>query len=482
MANSIRINFIYNSFLTVSVYLFPIITYPYVSRVLGVANIGICGFVDSIIDFFCVVSLMGIGNMSIREIAKNKNNRNSLNDVFSQLLSLNTISTLIVSFALVIAIYTVPKLQEHKELMYIGLIKLLFNYLTIEWFYKGLENFKYITIRTFVVKLLYVVLIFLFVKQKEDYVVYYLISVIAIVLNAIINIIYSRRFVTFHFVKIISPLYLKPFFSYGIVSILNTLYTTFNVAFLGFVSNETQVGYYTTSYKIVSLILALFMALTTVLLPRMSLLLKAAKLEEFKSKLQMSQMVMISFVIPCVFFIESMSNEIVRLFLGSEYQGSVSPLRIMIPVCFIGSYEQILIVQALIPLNKDKAVLINTIVGAVCGICFNIIFVPLFNSCGSSLVLLISELSVLISAIYFLHKYIAFKMPYKTIFKEIVFTSPIIIICICTRMLMANDTYIIRLLISGILTIMYIYIWEIYIMKNYFYIDILNKIRKVTKL
>lgn len=479
MTNSLKINFLYNSFLTVSVYLFPIITYPYVSRVLGVTNIGICGFVDSIIDFFCIISLMGIGNMSIREIAKNKNNRNSLNEVFSQLLTLNTISTIIVSLVLIISISIVPKLQEHKELMYIGLIKLIFNYLTIEWFYKGLENFRYITIRTFVVKFLYIVLVFSLVRHKNDFTVYYTISVAAIVLNAVINIFHSRQFVTFHVAKNINKIYLKPFFLYGIVSILNTLYTTFNVAFLGFICNETQVGYYTTANKIVSLILASFMALTTVLLPRMSSLLKEGKIEEFKSKLQTSQTILISLVIPCIFFIEAMSNEVIRLFLGPEYEGSVLPLRLMIPVCFVGSYEQILIVQALIPMNKDKAVLTNTVIGAICGICFNIILVPLFNSCGSALVLLISESSVLLSAIFFLRKYIAFQFPFIAVFKEIVYALPIFFICLIICHIMGDSSYITKLILSGILTISYLYIIEILVLKRNIYINLITHKNKI---
>ena len=163
---SLKKNIFYSGLLTTANYIFPLITYPYVSRVLGVTNIGVYNFVDSIINYFLMFSTLGIGIVGIREIAKNKDSKNALQDAFSKLFTINTISTTIALVVLLILMHTIPKLEENYELMWIGVLKLIFNYLLIEWFFKGVEDFKYVTNRTIVVKAIYVVLVFIFVKEK----------------------------------------------------------------------------------------------------------------------------------------------------------------------------------------------------------------------------------------------------------------------------------------------------------------------------
>ena len=146
--SNLKANVIYSSILTIANYVFPFVTYPYISRVLGVTNIGICNFIDSIINYYIIFSMMGIGAVAIREISRNKDNKEKLSNTFNSILALNTISTAIVLIILFLSIILVPRLYIHRHLMYIGAFKVLFNYLLIEWFYTGTENFKYITKRS----------------------------------------------------------------------------------------------------------------------------------------------------------------------------------------------------------------------------------------------------------------------------------------------------------------------------------------------
>ena len=140
---SLKNNFIYSSILTVSKYLFPLIVYPYISRTLGLSNIGIVNFIDNIINYFVFVSMMGISTVGVREIAARKNNQDQLSKTFVSLLTLTAITTLIAIIALWVSMYTVPKLIPYQNLLYIGLVKLLFNFFLIEWFFTGMEEFKY---------------------------------------------------------------------------------------------------------------------------------------------------------------------------------------------------------------------------------------------------------------------------------------------------------------------------------------------------
>ena len=163
---SIKKNFLYSSILTTANYIFPLLTFPYVTRVLGVEGIGICSFIDSVINYFILFSVLGMSVVGTREIARCKDNTKELNKTFSSLFLFNTFSTSIALLVLIIAIFTIPQLHKHYTLMLIGAVKLLFNYMLIEWLYKGLEEFKFITIRTLLVKVAYVISVYVFVKSK----------------------------------------------------------------------------------------------------------------------------------------------------------------------------------------------------------------------------------------------------------------------------------------------------------------------------
>ena len=398
---TLKKNIFYSGILTTANYIFPLITYPYVSRVLGVANIGACNFVDSIINYFLILSALGIGTVGIREIAKNKGNKPDLQKTFSQLFTINTISTTIALAVLLIAMHTVPKLQENYDLMWIGVLKLVFNYLLIEWFFKGLEDFKYVTNRTIFVRCLYVLSVFVFVRTTNDVSIYYFLTSATIVVNAIINLVYARRFIKFKLCFSSLKEQTKSVCTLGVYNILTSLYTTFNVAYLGFVSSETQVGYYTTSTKIHTIILMAFTAVTGVMMPRMASILSEKKYSEYGRLIKKSVLILLVFSIPCVIIIEVFAPLIIKIIAGSGYEGAILPLRIIAPLVLIIGIEQILITQSLMPMGKDKAVLINSIIGAIIGIAANLILVPYLASIGSAIVWLLSEIAVMLSAFYF---------------------------------------------------------------------------------
>ena len=398
---TLKKNIFYSGILTTANYIFPLITYPYVSRVLGVANIGACNFVDSIINYFLILSALGIGTVGIREIAKNKGNKPDLQKTFSQLFTINTISTTIALAVLLIAMHTVPKLQENYDLMWIGVLKLVFNYLLIEWFFKGLEDFKYVTNRTIFVRCLYVLSVFVFVRTTNDVSIYYFLTSATIVVNAIINLVYARRFIKFKLCFSSLKEQTKSVCTLGVYNILTSLYTTFNVAYLGFVSSETQVGYYTTSTKIHTIILMAFTAVTGVMMPRMASILSQKRYSEYVRLIKKSVLILFVFSIPCVIIIEVFAPLIIKIIAGSGYEGAILPLRIIAPLVLIIGIEQILITQSLMPMGKDKAVLINSIIGAIIGIAANLILVPYLASIGSAIVWLLSEIAVMLSAFYF---------------------------------------------------------------------------------
>ena len=436
--SSIKKNFLYSGFLTTANYIFPLLTYPYVSRVLGVTNIGACNFVDSIIHYFIIVSMMGVSIVGIREVAACKNDKIKLSGVFGSLFLLNTITTCIALVALIIAVLSVEQLREHWHLMAVGALKLVTNYMLIEWLYKGLEQFKFITIRTIAVKIAYVVSVFILVREQDDYVMYYFLTVLMIVINALINILYSRNYITLSTKGLNLRLYLKPFLALGVYGILTSMYTTFNVAYLGFAAGETEVGYYSTASKLFHIFIALFTAFTGVMLPRMSSLLSEGKVDEFKKYLSKSEEILFFISVPIVIIAIIYAPTIIRIVAGEGYEGAVLPMRIIMPLIMIIGYEQIIIIQGLMPLKQDKAILRNSIAGALVGIILNIALVSSFKSVGSSIVWIVSEIVVLISAQYYIGRCIDTKFPWKRLGKHIGVNLPLAGLAYCLYVYIDN--------------------------------------------
>lgn len=423
--SNIKKNFLYSSFLTTANYLFPLITYPYVSRVLGVSSIGLVNFIDGIISYFVLFATMGLSVIGIREIASVKTDKQSLNTSFSSLITLSFIFTLLSLITLIILTEFVQELNDNKELVYIGCIKLVFNFFLVEWFYKGLEEFKYITIRGLIVRCLYVVSVFIFVKDRSDYQIYYLLSCVVVVLNALINILYSRRFISFSLKRTRIKSFIKPTLILGIYSILTSMYTTFNIIFLGFVSNDTEVGFYTTATKLYGIILSIFTAFTGVMLPRLSSLIHEGKLDEFKNKIYRSISILVSLSIPIILLSEILTQQIVYIISGSGYEGAVNPMRIVMPLILVIGYEQILIIQTLMPLKKDCIIMRNSIIGAVLGIILNFAIVPILFSTGSALVWVCCEVVILALAQYAVREIISIKKVMLKILKEISIYIPV---------------------------------------------------------
>lgn len=476
MSNNIKQNFFFSSILTTANYIFPLLTYPYVSRVLGVNNIGICNFVDSIVSYYLIFSMMGITSLGIREIAKNRNSPQQLSKSFNNLFVLNTITTIITLGIYICFCIFSKKMHEYTDMMILGGFKIVFNYILVEWFYRGLEEFKYITVRTLIVKCLYVISVFILVRDNNDYQIYYLLSVLMIIVNAIINIKRCNKYISFTLKNIQLSLYLKPFFILGLDSICGAMYTTFNTVYLGFITNDIQVGYYTTATKLYYICSALFSAFTGVMMPRLTVLLSEGKIKEYKQMLDNSNDILFTLLIPATLFLIIDAPEIIYLISGKGYEGAITPMRIIMPLMLIIGYKQIIVLQGFLPLGKNNAILYNSITGALVSIISNIFLVHLFYANGSAIVWCLAEFSGLILSQYFINKYIQSKFPYKLFFKNLILYIPMDIFLILIRYEINN--IIIKLALSLIIVILYFIIINVYIKRNKIIYNLLCTIKQ----
>ena len=408
---SIKKNFFYNGLLTVANYLFPLITYPYVSRVLGVSNIGICNFVDSIVNYFILFSMMGVAIVGVREIAAVREDREARNRVFSDLISLNGLTSGLAAVALAVAIYVVPSLAEYRGLLWIGVVKILANFLCMDWLFQGMEEFKYITNRTIFVKFLYVAGVFLLVRKPEDYPVYYLLLTLMVVLNK---------------QEVDLARHVRPFLTMGLYMFLTSMYTTFNVTYLGFISDSVQVGYYTSATKVFSMVIALFTAFTTVMLPRMSAVLSEGRKDEFLELVSKTFRILFIVGVPVILLLLVGAGDVIRILSGKGYEGAVAPMRIVAPLILIIGMEQILVVQVMMPMKMDRAVFVNSAVGAGVGVLLNLLLVRFMLAQGSAIVWMVSELSVFMCAWIVVSRSLSLHFPLGDLMRVIVFHLPLV--------------------------------------------------------
>lgn len=464
-------NILYNSFLTGANFIFPFITYPYLSRVLGVDHIGICNFSQSVINFFLLFSTLGSTVLGIRETAKFRENKEELSHVFSSIFFLNIICTCCIIIVYFITTLNMGVLKQYKDLFLIGSIQIAFTPFLIEWFYQGLENFKYITLRSLFVRILYAISIFLFIKNESDYDIYFALTILSMTINAIFNWTYKKNFVKLSIHNLQLKKYTKPFLLFGIYRMLTFMYVSFNTVFLGMVSTTTEVGYYTTSTKLLSIFMAFFSAMSTVIMPHISNHIGNNNVDDIKIINYKSFELIIPVSLGLIVLCEILAPEIILLIAGSGYEGAIIPFRIISPLILIIGISNILIIQTLTPLGQDRAILINSILGAFMGICLNILLVKNWNSIGSAWAWFGSEFMILLSALYFTIKKNIQIIPLKLLWFNILLTIPILLVLLCLRNTSLN--YILRLIIGIITVLVMSFISQRYILKNSVFLSLL---------
>ena len=430
---SLKKNFAYKGLLTIANPIMGIITFPYISRVLGVENVGLVNFVDNTISYFLLFATMGIGSIGVRAIAAAKGSQEELDKTFSNLFGMNLLFTLVVLGVYTLLIGMVPKFSQYTELFYIGTAKILFSSLLIEWFFNGIEDFKYITVRTLLIRTLYIASVFLIIKGPQDYKLYFIMTTAVVIINAVVNLFYSRKFVRINLNQLFSSKFFKENILLGIYAIMTSMYLTFNVMYLGLVSDNVEVGYYTSAFKLYNLILSVFTAFTSVMLPRMSSLIAEGNDERARTLLNRSFDFVVHFAIPLFLCGGVLAPEIIYLLCGSGYEGAILPMRIIMP------------------LKRDKGLLGASLSGAFISLIINITIVPHLHSLGSAIVLLVSEFVVTLIYVIYAMSAKLYSIDLKAFVLPLAKSIPCVLICLASQRLFANP--IIVLTVSAILSV-----------------------------
>lgn len=409
--SSLKINFLMNIVLTMSSFIFPLVTFPYISRVLSPVGIGKISLATSVVTYFSMFAQLGIPTYGIRVCAQARNNKEELSRTVQEILIINLITCTISYLAFFVALIYVPKMAEEKTLYVISAITILFNTIGMEWLYKGLEQYSYITIRSIVAKIVSVIAMFALVHSENDYVIYGGITVFAASAANIFNLIHARHYVDFRAVgKYNLGRHLKPIGIFFAMSCATTIYVNLDTVMIGWLKTDAEVGYYNVAIKIRTLLLSVVTSLGAVLLPRASYYIKAGMVDEFRRINAKAMNLTLLIAAPVTVYFILFAEEGILFLSGASYIDSILPMQIIMPTVIFAGVSNITGLEVLVPMGKEKYVLISEIFGAVLDFGINAIMIPRYGCIGAAIGTTLAEIVVLLVQIIFIRDMAAFFM------------------------------------------------------------------------
>lgn len=403
---SIAKNFGYNIILNVSRVIMPLITAPYVSRVLEPDGIGLSGFANSYVSYFVLVALLGLPMYGVREVAKCRNNPSELNALISQLVSISMITTLIMSVIYIGTVFYIPQLRVNKLIFIVSGTVLYLVPLQIDWFFQGMERFDFITSRILCIRVISVTLIFLLVKNKDDLIIYVGILALSTILGNLWNFISLKKHgIKFNLSTNKLRRHFKPLMILFSSSVAISIYVILDTIMLGFMCEYNQVGYYTNATHISKTLLTLVTSLSAVAIPRVSSYFKEKNIVGINELMKKSFSIISFLAIPMAIGIICISPQFSVAFFGSAFQGVTIPLAITALLIIAIGFNNLTGVQILIGMGFDKLFLKSVVSGALLNLSLNLVLIPNLGATGAAISSVFAEVLILVITIIYVRKY-----------------------------------------------------------------------------
>ena len=418
---------------------FPLITFPYVSRVLQVENYGKYTFSNSIVNYFCMLAALGITNYAIREGSIFREDEKNLSKFSNEVFTINILTMCLSLLLLLCLILLFPKLKDYRVLLLIQSSMIFFNTIGVEWLFSIFEDFKYITIRSVFIQIISLVLLFVFVKDSDDYVIYALITTFSSGSASIISFFYSKKHLKLNIVKKINfKKHIKPMLVLFFNTLAITIYVNSDITILGVLKDNHVVGLYNVSARVYTIIKQLLNAIVIVVLPRISLYLSQSKDQEFKEIVTSVFHYLIILILPTITGLFLMSKNIIYLVAGESYVDASYSLQILSVSIFFSLLASFITTGILLPKKKENKILNSTIIGALVNVVLNLLIIPFFSLNGAAFTTLIAEMVVFWVSLNYSKEYYDFRCLMKNKLPSILGCILIAIICIINKLIIQN--------------------------------------------
>lgn len=444
---SVGINAILNVIRQACVIIFPLITFPYISRVLGVDNYGKINFGNSVIQYFVLLATLGVTNYAIREGAWLRNNKKEINKFASQVFTISIITTVLSYILLVITIILWPKLHGYWLLLAIQSLTIFLNIIGVDWVNSVFEDYFYLTLRFIIVQIFSIIAMFIFVKKPEDYLIFAGIQTFAQAGANLANVIHIRRYIK---LKLVSRPNVKRHIVPMITMFANALsvqiYVNADTTMLGIFKNDTAVGCYSVAAKIYFMVKQMLNAVLVVTIPRVSSYLGENRIKEYNQLLDKTFHFVVSLTLPAITGFFVLSYDVIFLIGGAEYlEGHIS-LKILSIALFGNVFATYFNNVILIPNRKEKYFLIAAVTASIINILLNLFFIPFWSFNGAAITTVIAEFTIMAFGFYYSKGLYDFKLNARDIISTVVGCFLIAIICIAIQFFISDS--ILRIIIT----------------------------------
>ncbi len=394
--NKLIKNYIYNLSYQILIMIIPLILLPYLSRTIGAEGTGIYSYTYTIAQYFVLFAMLGMKNYGIRNIAKVQENKEKRSKLFCSLYCMQVITT--IAAIIVYILYTNFVANEtYKIYFYIQLIYVFSSILDISWYFSGMEDFKKILIRNIITKIFTILLIFYFVKTKNDIWVYTLIMALSYLVGNMILWIKLRKQIDFYIPKKDEiKIHFLPNLKLFVAVIAVSIYTMMDKIMIEALSNITELGFYEYAEKINYIQVLIISAFGTVMLPRMSNMAEQNENGKFVNNINKSLEFIMFLSCALCFGIMTVAETFVPIYLGENFKRTTILLQILSISSLFVSWGNVIRTQYLIPKEKDNIYIVSVILGAVVNFIINLILIPRFQAIGACIATVIAEVTVML--------------------------------------------------------------------------------------
>lgn len=414
---NIKTNFFYNALLTGINLLFPLLSFQYTLHVLGPVGIGKTAFVLSFAQYFSIIAAFGIPIYGIREVAKCKNDSEKLSTLFSELVIINIITGFILLLAYLIIIYSFGYFRTDQNLYLVGSLMIVFGFSSVDWLYTGLSDFRALTLRSFVVKSISLILLYIFIRSPADYYYYFLLTVGSILAINFINFVLIKNKVELKLTGLNLKRHINPLLLIFGIGIGASMYTVLDTVFLGFLTYPKIVGLYTCAIKFCKIFMPFISVIGVVLMPEISKKITKDNLTKAHVLLEKSFEFIMFFSIPVCFGLFLLAPEIILFFSGNQFTEAITCMKILSVLPFLLGIGYFFASQILIPGGRDKEVLFSTLAGLAVFVLLNFFLIPKFLQDGAAMANVISELVVTAGYLFFIKRHYTITINIYSVFK-----------------------------------------------------------------
>lgn len=390
--HKIAVNAILNTLRSGMAIIFPLITYPYILRILGKENIGKISYGYSIISYLSMLAMLGVSVYGVREGAKTRTRKECFKDFVNEIYTINVISTCLTYMLLFVSLLCLGKLRPYGILLSIQSLSIIFSAIAMDWINTVFEDYFFAAIRCVFLHLISLFLIFFFVKKPDDYMTYILLISITNGVNCILNRIYIRKYVKP--VITITPnilLHIKPLMFLFVNDIAVSVYVNFDITMIGWIKGDMEAGIYSVSVRIYTVIKNLFISVYAVIIPRLSHYIGEHNFVAYKKLYSDFVGCLILILVPIGVGLICISDEIILFIGGSEYSSASLSLKILSVSLIFAIFGGLVTAVLNITIGKERINLISTIVSAVVNCGMNFSMIPRYGQYGAAATTLISE-------------------------------------------------------------------------------------------